>query len=130
LDIRPGHAVRFSAARGRASDEEETMSGEQGADSKQQIVVVGTVSAGARAGGKRDVVERAVDITKIRASFERFLDGLKGVIDVKVPAVGPFELEEVSFAAELSADGEFKLLGTGVGVEAKAGVHFILRRKK
>jgi hypothetical protein len=35
-------------------------------------------------------------------------------------------LEEVEFSAEVSADGEFKLLGTGIGVEAKGGVKFTL----
>jgi hypothetical protein len=44
-----------------------------------------------------------------------------------VPA-GAFRLAEIQFSAEIGADGDFKLLGTGVGVSAKSGITFVLRR--
>jgi hypothetical protein len=38
-------------------------------------------------------------------------------------------LSEIQFSAEMSAEGEFKLLGTGVGVAANAALTFVLKRK-
>ena len=52
------------------------------------------------------------------------------IVNVKVPTIGDFELDQVQFTAEITADGDFKLLGTGVGIEAKSGVTFTLRRRK
>ena len=43
--------------------------------------------------------------------------------------VGAFELSEIQFSAELSAEGEFKLLGTGIGVAAGSALTFVLSRK-
>jgi hypothetical protein len=43
--------------------------------------------------------------------------------------VGDFVLDEVSFSAEIGSDGEFKLVGTGIGISASSGVTFTLRRK-
>jgi hypothetical protein len=76
----------------------------------------------------QDLVEKSVDPDAVRLGYERFLLALQAIVDVPPPASN-FVLEEVEFSAEISADGEFKLLGTGVGVEAKGGVKFVLRRK-
>lgn len=100
----------------------------RGDNERAQITVVGPVSGQAR-DRKRDIVERSVDVGHIRSSFEGFLANLKTIIDVQVPRVGAFELEEVQFNAEISANGDFKLLGTGVGIEAQSGVSFTLRRR-
>jgi hypothetical protein len=98
----------------------------------EQIWVVGPVAGDSRASrsiARRDVVERPVDVLKVRDNFHRFLSSLKSIVDVDVPAVGQFELDEVQFSAEISANGEFKLMGTGAGVQAANGVTFTLRRK-
>ncbi len=93
----------------------------------QKIAIVGTLSA---TRGVRDIVEREIDVTQVRASFEQFLQSLKEIIDVGVPQVGAFKLDEVTFSAEITANGDFKLLGAGVGFEAKGGVIFTLRLKE
>ena len=98
---------------------------EEAAD--EQITIVGAVSGQSR-DRKRDVVERTVDVAHVRRSFEGFLANLRDIIDVQVPSVGAFRLDEVQFTAEISANGDFKLIGTGVGVEARSGVSFTLRR--
>jgi hypothetical protein len=100
------------------------------APAAQQITIVAVKSTGSRAMGKRDIVEKTMDIASVREGFVRFLNGLSSIISDSVPAVGTFELDEVQFSAEISADGEFKLLGTGVGVEATTGVTFTMRRRK
>ena len=78
---------------------------------------------------RANIVERPVEVLKVRDNFHRFLSSLKSIVDVDVPAVGQFELDEVQFSAEISANGEFKLMGTGAGVQATSGVTFTLRRK-
>ncbi len=96
--------------------------------SNQKIAIVGSLGGTTRTPG-RDIVEREIDLTHVRAKFEQFLQNLEAIVDVGVPHVGPFELEEVTFSAEITANGDFKLLGVGVGVETKGGVTFTLRQR-
>jgi len=94
----------------------------------QGITIVGSVSGGVRA-NRRDIVERTVDLNLVRENFGRFLKGLETLLSDTIPVVGAYELDSVEFNAEISANGDFKLLGTGVGLEATSGVTFTLRRK-
>jgi hypothetical protein len=108
------------------------LSPEQQPEEKEQIWIVGPMAGDARTTrsiAKRDIVEKPVEVLKVRENFHRFLEGLKAIVDVEMPVAGPFELDEVQFSAEISANGEFKLLGTGAGVQATSGVTFTLRRK-
>jgi hypothetical protein len=82
---------------------------------------------GARDQGRK-LVEKSVDIEQLQHSFARFLDGLQHIVAVGQRQVGEFTLDEVSVAAEIDANGEFKLLGTGFAVTAGSGVTFTLRR--
>lgn len=95
---------------------------------KQEITIVGVESGKVRA-SKRELVERTIDVEQVRESFKRFLAGLKVLISDSVPSMGNYELEEIEFKAEVSANGEFKLLGSGVGLEATTGVSFKMKRK-
>jgi hypothetical protein len=97
----------------------------------QWITVVGVETAkNTRTRGKREIVERTLDVEAVRNNFTRFLDGLWGLVGDEEPSVGSFELDEIQFSAEISANGEFKLLGTGVGIEASTGVVFTLKRSR
>jgi len=96
--------------------------------SARGITIIGPVSGESRSRNARDLVEKTVDPDAVRAGYESFLISLQAIADVPPPA-SHFSLEEVEFSAEITADGEFKLLGTGVGLEAKGGVKFTLRRK-
>jgi hypothetical protein len=93
------------------------------------ITIVGPAAGESRGGrSSRDLIEKAVDPDTVRIGYEKFLIALQAVVDVPPPK-SRFVLEEVEFSAEVSADGEFKLLGAGVGVEARGGVTFKLRRQ-
>lgn len=94
----------------------------------QEITIVGVESGKVRA-SKRELVERTIDVEQVRESFNRFLAGLKVLISDSVPSMGNYELDEIEFKAEVSANGEFKLLGSGVGLEATTGVSFKMKRK-
>ena len=104
------------------------MSDEKPSKTKQEITIVGVQSGGTRA-SRRDIVERTVDVSQVRENFVRFLQGLETLLSDAVPSIGAYELDAVEFTAEISASGDFKLLGAGVGLEATSGVTFTMRRK-
>jgi hypothetical protein len=88
------------------------------------------------ASGRRDrgdhvrrVVESSVSADRLQANLTRFLDALAGVLEAKATSSGDFELDEVGFSAEIGADGDFKLLGAGVGVSASSAVTLTWRRR-
>jgi hypothetical protein len=96
------------------------------------------VTGDMRSSGMRDgsgdamikkVQEKSLAIDALSQSFARFLQSLQQIISVEQPRVGDFVLDEVTFSAEIGADGEFKLLGAGVGVSASSGISFTLRRE-
>lgn len=92
------------------------------------ITIVGPASGASRSRTARDLIEKSIDPDTVRIGYERFLMALQVIVNVP-PPVASFVLQEVEFSAEVSADGEFKLLGSGVGLEAKGGVKFTLRRE-
>ncbi len=106
------------------------MNDEQQANPEQNITIIGSSSGKSRTRGKKDIIEKTMAVTQVRENFARFLNSLKAMVEVDIPSAGDFELDEVQFTAEISADGEFKLMGTGVGVEASSGVTFTLKRKE
>ncbi len=97
-------------------------------ETKKQITIVGPVSGNTRS-LKRDIIEDIVDVSYLRVSFSKFMNNLQEIVGVEVPSAGTYELDQIQFSAEISAKGDFKLLGTGVGLEGKGGVTFTLKRK-
>jgi hypothetical protein len=75
------------------------------------------------------IVEEGIPLDKLQQGFARFMNGLQQIVTFHQGRVGDFELDEITFSAEIGADGEFKLLGTGVGLRATSGVSFTLRRQ-
>ena len=76
----------------------------------------------------RRVVESTVSVDRLHDSLERFLDGLDGLLSARPVRPGGFELEEIGFRAEIGANGDFKLLGAGVGVTGGSAVTLTWRR--
>ena len=102
-------------------------------DNKLTIVTTdtsGPVMRGARDQVKK-VVEKGIPLGTLRSNFSNFMSGLQDIfMDVEKNPVGNMQLDEVTFSVEIGADGEFKLVGTGVGVSASSSITFKLRRKK
>jgi hypothetical protein len=96
-----------------------------------------TVMAAAAAPTMRDsreqarrLVETDLGVETLQTNFAKFLASLEQVfLNIGEGRVGAFLLEEITFSAEISADGEFKLLGTGVGLTTTSGFTFTLRRQ-
>jgi hypothetical protein len=80
-------------------------------------------------GGRLELISEKVNISVLRDQFKSFIASLQSIIDIDKPNGLSFDLDEVQFSAEISANGQFKLIGTGVGVETKSAVTFILKRK-
>lgn len=96
---------------------------------ERKITIIGPLSDSSRISGARDIIEQEIDVTQLSNNYFIFVESLSNVVDVDSPAIRGFELDEIQFSAEITANGEFKLMGTGVGVEAKGGVTFTLKRK-
>jgi hypothetical protein len=79
-------------------------------------------------GSKMELVSKSLDIDVLREKFKDFMSGLQGIIEVDASTSSPFQLNEIQFSAEITVNGDFKLLGTGVGLETKGAVTFVLRR--
>jgi len=105
------------------------MSNSQLEAQERKITIVGPMAGQSRGRGPRDIIEQEINVTQLSNKYFVFLENLADVVDVDTPSIRGFELGEIQFSAEITANGEFKLMGTGVGVEAKGGVTFTLRRK-
>jgi hypothetical protein len=100
-------------------------------DQTLTVVTSTTVPSGRRGmeDEVRKLVESGVGIDTLRQNFNRFLQSVQAIIDVEQDQVSGFELNAISFCAEIGANGDFKLLGTGVGMLARSGITFTLNRK-
>ena len=76
-----------------------------------------------------ELVTNTLDIDQLKQNFTRFVSGLQSMIDTNMDETSPFQLNEIQFSAEITASGEFKLLGTGVGVQGSSSITFVLQRK-
>ena len=79
--------------------------------------------------GRAELISKSLDIGVLREKFKDFMAGLQSIIEVDATEGGPFQLNEIQFSAEITANGDFKLLGSGVGLEAKGAVTFVLQRR-
>ncbi|HSH77370.1 MAG TPA: hypothetical protein VLA19_02420 [Herpetosiphonaceae bacterium] len=75
------------------------------------------------------LVTKALDVGVLREHFQSFMQQLQSIIAINDEHVGPFRLNEIQFSAEITGNGEFRLLGTGVSVEASSAITFVLQRE-
>ncbi len=101
-------------------------------DEAPTITFVGVEeTATSRGGSELSRVTEKISVDVLRDKFIEFMQGLEAAfaVDEVQTAHGIFQLSEIQFSAEMSAEGEFKLLGTGVGLSAGAALTFVLTRK-
>ena len=97
--------------------------------SAETIEVVTRPSESITRGDRLGAVSKALNVDLLRERFDDFMGKLQSIAHVDDEHPGAFRLEEIQFSAEITADGEFKLIGSGVGVEAKSGITFVLKRR-
>lgn len=97
----------------------------QKADERISVVVVST-PAEIRGDGHAYVSE--ISLKKLHGSFTKLRSAMSDVLAEGAAKLGAFELQEVQLAVEITASGEFRLLGSGVSVEGKGGVTLTFRK--
>jgi hypothetical protein len=77
----------------------------------------------------RRTVERPTPVADLKAGYDAFLLQVHAILkDSKCARLEEFQLEEVTFTAEIDPNGAFKLVGTGAA-ETVGGVRFTLKRR-
>jgi hypothetical protein len=85
-------------------------------------------------GAIREIAARALDsaikvpVTSLVANFETFFQNISGLLDAVPDPQSNFRIEEIEFAAEITGEGELKLIG-GVKAGLKGGITIKLRRQ-
>jgi hypothetical protein len=94
-----------------------------------QIEVITRADEDESRSDKVRLVSQALDVAELREQFKKFMNNLQSIIDTSDTGTTPFHLAEIEFSAEITGSGDFKLLGTGIGVEASTAVKFVLQRR-
>ena len=94
--------------------------------------VVSTQLKQGRSAGEwdREILEKPISTERLNAGLNAFLGQMAAIFKMSEPCekLGEFQLEEISFSAEVSVDGDFRLVGTGASHVA-GGMRFCLKRK-
>jgi hypothetical protein len=80
--------------------------------------------------GVQDLVTRAIDVEKLHAQLTTFIDKLQKIVTFEEKSGSNFRLEGIEFSAEISAEGEFKLMGVGGSASATSTIKFVMKRKE
>lgn len=78
--------------------------------------------------GVRELVNRTIDVETLHRQLANFIQKLEDIVSFENLRSNTFRLEEVEFSAEISAEGEFKLLGVGGTAAASGSIKFTMRR--
>jgi len=76
----------------------------------------------------RAVSRVEVPYASLQANMRDFLDGTHGLVAQELARAGPYAVDTVEVAAQISADGKVGFLGTGVGIAGQASVKFVFKR--
>src|SRR5262245_7313153 len=78
---------------------------------------------------ERENIERSIEVGAIKNGFEVFLGQVKTFLEKSSTLTHPeFQLDEVSLMAEVSPEGEFKLIGSATP-NSQGGIRLTLRRR-
>lgn len=79
--------------------------------------------------GPGDLITATLDVDKLRANLRAFVNQLHVMVDWERDIKSPFQLQEIEFGVEITAEGEFKLIGVGTSAGVKGAVKFVLKRE-
>src|SRR5438105_4356702 len=94
------------------------------------INIISSVLRGGRGPDEwqREEVEKTIPLAQLKQGLDAFVQQLGNMVAIQQGALGDFLLEEVTFTAQVSPDGQFKLLGNQ-SENCAGGVQFVLRRR-
>jgi hypothetical protein len=96
--------------------------------SQNTISVVAVTESDLRAEEPRTPVLRKIGVSDLANNLKTFLGQLDQVLHDLNNRVGGFEVDELEVYAEVTAEGQVSLLGTGIQSGATGGLKLILRR--
>jgi hypothetical protein len=70
----------------------------------------------------------AVNASVLKQNMAVFFKNLRDILSTDVEKIGAFEIKEVEISAQITADGQVALLGSGVKIEAQGGIKFVFHR--
>jgi hypothetical protein len=76
----------------------------------------------------RRLVEERVSVDVLKANLGAFVEAIRELLAGQATQAGAFELQEIGLSVEIGADGELKLLGSGVSVSGSSGLQLTWRR--
>ncbi len=92
---------------------------------KQSMVWIATAESVQMRGGEL----RELDVNQIGGNVNLFLGQMGTILKDTPDKLGPFQFVEFEVHADISAEGQIILLGTGGKVGASGGIKFVFRRQ-
>jgi len=71
----------------------------------------------------------AVPLAALKSNMQRFLGQLREILASGDQELGGFEIDRVEVSAQINADGQVCLLGSGLKLAAGGGLTFVLKRR-
>lgn len=99
-------------------------------ETPQEIKILARSDPNESRSDRTTLVTSALDVGVLRDQFRGFMRSIEAMIDIGDETARGFQLAEIQFSVELTATGEFRLLGTGVGLQASSTMTFVLQRKE
>jgi len=111
-------------------------------DDKTNSILIVSAIAGSNAAGpsrpERGAVTdklvagavNAINASVLKTNMDAFFSQLREIFASGVEKIGAFEVSEVEISAQITADGQVALMGSGVRLEAQGGIKFVFSRPK
>ena len=99
-------------------------------DTPAMIEIIAREDEDLSRGDRVELVSKKLPVSELRERFKQFISSLQDIIEEDAANHGPFHLSEIQFSAEITGNGEFKLLGIGLGGQVSNAVTFTLTRKE
>lgn len=95
---------------------------------EDKLWVITTESFETRNVNERVTEETKLNVNQLTTNVNIFLGQIDSLLNETPEKVGNFRFDELELYAEVSSNGELKMLGTGVGVGGMGGLKFVFRR--
>lgn len=80
--------------------------------------------------GVSDLITATIDVGQLQEKFRAFLTSLQKVVDWDREHIGGFQLDKIEFSIEITAEGDFKLLGVGTSIGTTGAIKFVMKRQE
>jgi hypothetical protein len=96
--------------------------------SKRKTKLPETVLVSVSPSGMRASAPKPLKVEILENNVNVFVAQMNSILSKAPDSISKFHLDEFTVSVEISASGEFSILGTGAGAEVKGGVEFKFKR--